>query len=125
MKRFAAGFAVAGALALVACGGSNNSSKRGNPQTQIPSQNAATSPSTQQAVNGKKIFTDNCGVCHTLADAGTKGQNGPNLDDLKPDVGTVAHQVINGGGGMPPFQGRLSQQQIDAVAAYVAGKAGS
>lgn len=31
--------------------------------------------------NGKDLFTKNCGSCHTLADAGTKGNIGPNLDD--------------------------------------------
>jgi mono/diheme cytochrome c family protein len=107
---------------LGACGGGDSGDK-GNPQTQIPSGNARTQP-TQQAVSGKKIFTGNCGVCHTLAAAGTKGQRGPNLDDLKPDVATVQRQVINGGGGMPAFNGRLSQQQIDAVANYVAQQAG-
>ena len=31
--------------------------------------------------NGKQLFTQACGVCHTLADAGTAGTIGPNLDD--------------------------------------------
>jgi cytochrome c2 len=30
--------------------------------------------------NGKTLFQQKCGGCHTLADAGTKGQVGPNLD---------------------------------------------
>ena len=30
---------------------------------------------------GKKLFVDRCGGCHTLADAGTAGTVGPNLDD--------------------------------------------
>jgi len=30
---------------------------------------------------GKQQFTQACGVCHTLADAGTAGRIGPNLDD--------------------------------------------
>ena len=29
---------------------------------------------------GKELFVAKCGSCHTLADAGTKGQIGPNLD---------------------------------------------
>lgn len=32
------------------------------------------------AANGKKLFQAKCGSCHTLADAGTKGVVGPNLD---------------------------------------------
>jgi mono/diheme cytochrome c family protein len=31
--------------------------------------------------NGKQLFTAKCGSCHVLADAGTKGVIGPNLDD--------------------------------------------
>jgi mono/diheme cytochrome c family protein len=30
---------------------------------------------------GKKLFVQACGACHTLAQAGTKGTIGPNLDD--------------------------------------------
>jgi len=30
---------------------------------------------------GKQLFQAKCGGCHTLADAGTHGQTGPNLDD--------------------------------------------
>jgi len=30
---------------------------------------------------GKKLFVQACGGCHTLADAGTNGTIGPNLDD--------------------------------------------
>ena len=49
----------------------------------------------------KAMFTGNCGGCHTLADAGTTGTVGPNLDELKPDEATVEHQIANGGGAMP------------------------
>jgi mono/diheme cytochrome c family protein len=31
--------------------------------------------------NGKRLFIQKCGSCHTLADAGTQGTIGPNLDD--------------------------------------------
>ena len=31
--------------------------------------------------SGKKLFVQACGGCHTLADAGTNGKIGPNLDD--------------------------------------------
>ncbi len=31
--------------------------------------------------NGKELFQQKCGSCHTLADAGTQGKVGPNLDD--------------------------------------------
>jgi mono/diheme cytochrome c family protein len=31
--------------------------------------------------HGKELFVQKCGSCHTLADAGTQGTIGPNLDD--------------------------------------------
>jgi len=76
-------------------------------------------------VAGKAVFTENCGSCHALADAGTTGSVGPDLDDLAPDEATVNAQVTNGGGSMPAFGGTLSEQQIADVSAYVAESAGS
>jgi cytochrome c6 len=70
------------------------------------------------ATKGKAIFTGACGGCHTLADAGTSGTVGPNLDDKKPDYRHATAQITNGGGGMPA-QSQLSPQQIADVAAYV------
>jgi cbb3-type cytochrome c oxidase subunit III len=82
-------------------------------------------PTTSKAsTSGKDIFLANCGSCHTLADAGTSGTVGPNLDQLKPGELTVQHQVINGGGAMPAFKGTLTPEQITAVAKYVASSAG-
>ncbi len=77
------------------------------------------------AANGKPVFLTNCGGCHTLADAGTSGTIGPNLDTLtpKPYYQMVTAQVTIGGslekGSMPAFKGTLSTQQIADVAAYV------
>src|SRR5262249_24318558 len=68
---------------------------------------------------GKAIFLTNCGSCHTLADAGTTGTVGPNLDTLKPDYQAATAQVTNGGAVMPSFNHSLSTQQIADVAAYV------
>ena len=38
------------------------------------------------AVQGESLFTAQCGSCHVLADAGTQGQVGPNLDDALADA---------------------------------------
>jgi mono/diheme cytochrome c family protein len=73
---------------------------------------------------GKALFAKNCTSCHTLKDAGSTATVGPNLDQLKPDKARVARQVTNGGGVMPAFKGKLSPQEIQAVAAYVSRVAG-
>ena len=68
---------------------------------------------------GEEIFIANCGSCHTLEAAGTSGNIGPNLNDSSFDQGAVEEQVTQGGGGMPAFEGQLSEEEIQNVAAYV------
>jgi mono/diheme cytochrome c family protein len=74
---------------------------------------------TDSSAAGRSIFTDNCGSCHVLADAGTAGLVGPDLDKLSLTVEGVEQQVREGGGDMPAFEGNLSGEEIQDVAAYV------
>jgi mono/diheme cytochrome c family protein len=75
---------------------------------------------------GKAVFASaGCGGCHTLADAGAAGAVGPNLDESKPSESLAADRVRNGRGGMPSFEGQLSDEEIAAVAAYVASASGA
>jgi mono/diheme cytochrome c family protein len=69
---------------------------------------------------GAKVFADaGCENCHALSAAGATGTVGPNLDELKPDAAEVEQKVRSGGGGMPSFEGKLSDQEIQDVAEYV------
>ena len=79
------------------------------------------------AVAGKEVFLGAaaCGSCHTLAEAGTTGSIGPNLDASKPPPELVVERVTNGMGVMPSFADTLSEEQIQDVAAYVSSAAGS
>ena len=73
-------------------------------------------------VAGKDIFADRaCGSCHTLADAGTSGGIGPNLDQSRPPLERAVNVITTGGGSMPAFgdDGTLTQQQILDVASYI------
>jgi mono/diheme cytochrome c family protein len=133
-KLAAFGSLLAVAVAVSACGGSSGSSSTSSkpapattqaPATSAPATSTAGGGGAVTAAAGKKVFTANCGSCHTLADAGTSGNVGPNLDDLKPDMATVVHQVTNGGGGMPSFASQLSTTQIQSVAKYVSSVAGN
>lgn len=85
-----------------------------------------TEPGEGDPVAGKEVFlgASGCGTCHTLADAGTSGAVGPNLDDTTPSYDLVVDRVTNGFGNMPPFSGSLSEQEIQNVAAYVSTAAG-
>ncbi len=86
---------------------------------------------TTNLVQGKKMFVEKCGACHTLAHAATSGTQGPNLDDaFRQDradgvkstsiQGLVSYwiQYPSAQGVMPPrlFTGKDAQN----VAAYVA-----
>jgi len=74
---------------------------------------------------GKKVFmTAGCTACHTLADAGSTGTVGPNLDEVKPSAETVEAIVPTGAGAMPAFADKLSEEDIQNVAAYVSSVAG-
>jgi len=85
---------------------------------------AGTGVVAAQSTDGKSIFTSNCASCHTLSDAGTSGNVGPNLDSSKPSRDRVIDRVTNGQGQMPPFKDSLDEAQIQAVADYVSSNAG-
>ena len=61
-----------------------------------------------------------CGLCHMLSDAGTEAEIGPSLDELQPDETMVRAAVRDGVGVMPAFGDALDDDQIQAMAEYVA-----
>jgi len=70
---------------------------------------------------GKEVFlgAGNCAACHTLSNAGSIGEIGPNLNQIRPQVQTILMSVRNGIGVMPAMEGILSDEEIEAVAHYV------
>ena len=70
---------------------------------------------------GKNVFLNKgaCSTCHILADAGSDGQIGPNLNEIRPDKIRVIKSVTKGIGVMPAYEGQLSTEEIEAVAHYV------
>ena len=60
-----------------------------------------------------------CGVCHALQAAGSAGDIGPNFDQLTPTILQIISAVTNGIGVMPPWEGILTDEEIEAVAYYV------
>ena len=92
--------------------------------------------SSGNAARGKALFQKTCAACHTLADAGTTGTVGPNLDEAFRydklqgfDISTI-RDVVYGqinyanadpGTGFPGMPANLLRgQQAKDVAVYVA-----
>ena len=78
----------------------------------------------EKLILGKNIFLEkgNCAACHTLSDAGSYADIGPNLNEINPDIGRVILAVTNGIGVMPAYEGTLTTKEIEAVAKYVSEK---
>ncbi len=91
--------------------------------------------------NGKQLFVAKCGFCHTLADAGTTGTIGPNLDNAfasgrqqgfsESTIRQVVRDQIHlaspaaGNSKFPVMpQNLVTGANADAVAAYVSSVAG-
>jgi len=84
---------------------------------------AAETDSQAKMALGRKVFTQvaqpPCGLCHTLADAGTSGEIGARLEEIKPDEQRVLMTVRQGSGVMPAYADKLTPEQLAAVAHYV------
>jgi sulfite dehydrogenase len=122
MRFLAAIAAVAALLVVAACGSQGEISA--TPETVVGSVPQSTTETVEvpegDAAAGSEVFASaGCGSCHTLADAGTSGTVGPNLDEVQPSAENAYEQILNGGGGMPPYEGQLSEQEIADVTAYV------
>jgi mono/diheme cytochrome c family protein len=111
------------ALALAGCGGDDDADDdaAAPPPAETEEPPAGDGEASPQ---GREIFIGSCGGCHVLDDAGTSGTVGPPLDghDLSQD--DIETQVREGGGGMPAFEGTLSDEEIQEVSAYVAAQGG-
>ena len=117
--------AVAGTRDPEASGGGTSTPAPTTPAPTTPAEPPAGGGGNAALAAGKKVFASaGCGSCHTLADAGSNGTVGPNLDQAKPDEALVSTRVTNGKGVMPSFKGQLTNEEIAAVAAYVSSVAG-
>jgi mono/diheme cytochrome c family protein len=91
-----------------------------------------------QAKSGEQIFTAaGCAGCHTFAPAGSNGNIGPSLDELastagEREPGTSAEDYVREslvqpdaflaegfGNAMPPYEGRLTDEQIQTLVDYL------
>jgi len=80
--------------------------------------NNGNAPQQTAAANGKDIYTTRCAGCHGLdGQLQLSGAKALPASTLKKEE--VVNQIQMGKGNMPPFGGRLSPEEIKAVADYV------
>ena len=102
----------------------------------------AVDSSAGDVTQGKQLFVQNCGGCHTLRDAATLGTVGPNLDDAfhgaREESGgsfdestffqITLDQMRLAAPPMPDYDSgpqKLPEDQLVSIAAYVASVAGT
>ena len=86
---------------------------------------ASCSPAFADAPTGAALFSGNCAACHAggqnviVWDKTLQQEALEEYLDGGASVAAVKKQVTNGKNAMPAFGGRLSEEAIESVAAYV------
>lgn len=92
--------------------------------------NDSTPATSSNLVNGKQLFVQKCGACHTMARAGSKGVVGPNLDQAFASArqenwgddgirGVVYDQILYPNQNAPMPANLVTGKNASDVAAYV------
>lgn len=73
-----------------------------------------------QLVTGREVYARNCVACHGAAG---QGGTGPKLSDgvvveRYPDIQDHIDIIVNGRNQMPAYEGKLTQEEIEAVVRY-------
>jgi cytochrome c oxidase subunit 2 len=88
------------------------------------------------SAQGKTLFTQQCGTCHALADAGTTAEVGPDLDKVLAgkNADFIRKSIVDPNAEIAPgfqpnvmpgnFGELLSQQQLDSLVEYLLDTAG-
>lgn len=83
-------------------------------------------PATGELAEARAIFQRECAVCH-----GTTGEGSPMMTQMVAGINLkspraralsdeqMRQQIANGKGAMPPFAGRLTPEQINALVKYI------
>ncbi|KAM3110055.1 cytochrome c6 PetJ [Phormidesmis sp. 146-33] len=76
---------------------------------------------------GAKVFNVNCASCHmgggNVINAAKTLKKDALVANAKDTTAAIVTQVTKGKGAMPAFKGRLTEEQIASVTAYVLDKA--
>ncbi len=89
--------------------------------------NVAVQTASADAINASKLFTANCAACHAgglnrVVAAKTLKKDALEKYDMY-SVEKIAYQIKKGKNAMPAFGKKLSDEEIQAIAAYVIDQA--
>jgi cytochrome c551 len=106
---------------LAACGGGTANKPSSNPSSSSPS---PTAESNEAYVKAEELFKKtNCISCHGV---NLEGRVGPatNLQKIggSKTKEQIANQISNGGGGMPVYKTKLSEDEINLLADWLSSK---
>jgi mono/diheme cytochrome c family protein len=92
----------------------------GAPRTASAPDSAPDASFTEAQREGLRLFSQSCGVCHTVVQQRTR-QYGPVLsrDTLGGDDDLIREYIGNGTPRMPGFRYYFEPAQIDAIVAYI------
>ncbi len=74
-------------------------------------------PNYDMMKHGEAIYNADCIACH--GKGGTNGAGGADLTTSQMNLKAIAEQIKNGSGSMAPFKDVLTEQETNAVSAYV------
>jgi cytochrome c551 len=105
-------------IGLAACGGNktNNGTNEQPPTSNTGNNNGGATVDTAKA---ESLYGKNCVSCHAVDLAGGVG---PNLQHVGSELSLdqIKTQISNGGNGMPAYKGQLKDDEIAALAAWLA-----
>jgi cytochrome c oxidase cbb3-type subunit III len=81
-------------------------------------------PAGADLAKGRKVFAENCAVCHAESGKGNRELGAPDLTDAiwlyGSERATIVEGIVNGRSGvMPPWASRLDEATIKALTVYV------
>ncbi|MBX6395611.1 MAG: cytochrome c [Alicyclobacillaceae bacterium] len=131
MKKLLAVITAGAVLVLAGCGADSSQSSQGSQTTSgtaasqnsssSSQSNASSSSNASATKDATALFQQNCQACHG---ANLEGGMGPALNKVgaKLTEDQIATKIQNGGGAMPAFKNSLKEDDIKALATWLASK---
>ncbi len=103
------------------CGGNKTNNNAPAPANNTGTNAPAPANNTTTAAAAEATYKAQCVGCHA---ADMSGGVGPNLQKVggKLTAEQISTQIHNGGGGMPAYNGTLTEDQINALTDWLASK---